>query len=117
MKRQHTGVARAVQAGRTESPGGRVRFSEAARKAALEHVDQRYREGASLASAARELGVPYLTLRRWTADAVDAGGTFRPVSVAQVPEHSRSVVVTLASGLRIEGLYLDEIAELLRRLR
>ena len=67
LTRTATSVARLVSAGRTESPGGRVQFSEAARTAALDHVEGRCREGASLTAAARETGVPYQTLRRWRA--------------------------------------------------
>src|SRR5512144_2375259 len=96
-------VVRAVAAGRTESEGGRVRFTASARRAALDHVEQRCREGASLAAAALETGVPYQTLRRWRA-AAGVRATFRPVSVVASAVATRGLVVVLPGGVRVEGL-------------
>lgn len=112
MKRQASAI-RVVRSGRTRSPGGRIRFSVAAREAVLAHAQRRREQGASLATAAREAGVGYQTLRRWMGRASQA---FRPVSVV-APEGVREIVVALPGGLRVEGLGLDDIVELARRLR
>jgi len=91
-----------------------VRFSEAARAAAVEHARRSVEEGGSLVSAARELGVEYQSLRRWSAMAPSA---FRRVRVEHQHElPAKRVVVTLPSGASVEGLDVAGIAELLRRL-
>lgn len=113
MKRQTSATALAVRAGRTESADGRVRFSAAAREAALAHARLRQEEGVLLLAAAREAGVEYQTLRRWLRV---TGLAFRPVSVVH-PELPPAIVAVLPCGLRLEGLGLDDIVELARRLR
>jgi hypothetical protein len=114
--RRETAVGRAVRAGRTESAGGRVRFTASARRAALDHIERRRGEGVSLAAAARETGVPYLTLRRWRAGA-RSRPAFRQVAVVAPERVGRGLVVVLPSGLRVEGLDVDGVAELARRLQ
>lgn len=102
--------SRLVKAGRSESDGGRVRFSEGAREAARRHAEARLAEGRSLAEAAQEMGVGYETLRRWR-----GAGKLRPVTVSAEPV-TPPIVVVLPCGARIEGLDLAGTAELARRL-
>lgn len=106
-------MVRKVRAGRDESAGGRVRFSEAARSAALERIAQVGAEGGSLAGVARELGVSDQTLRRWRAG--QAPARLRAVRVSE-DETPRGIVVLLPGGARVEGLDLEGLAELARRL-
>lgn len=105
---------RAVQAGRSKSAGGRVRFTEAARAAAVAVVERRREAGGSVLATARELGVEYQTLRRWMARVKPA---FRRVSLASTTQAPPArLVLTLPSGLQVEGLDIDGVAELVRRL-
>jgi hypothetical protein len=106
-------IQKVVRAGRTESAGGRVRFSAAAREAAVGHVRRRRAQGLTLVTAARETGVPYQTLREWLGKS--GGGAFRRVEV-MAPEH-RALTVVLGSGARVEGMSLEDVVELARRLR
>ena len=106
-------AARRVAAGRRESAGGRVRFSEASKRAALAHVAGLAKMGGSLKQAAGELGIGYETLRRWRDRRI--GTRLRAVKVAEPPA-ARDVVVVVPGGARIEGLDLEGIAALARRL-
>ena len=90
-----------VGAGRTKSPGGRVRFSADAKRAAVEHARQAQAAGGRrLKSAARELGVGYETLRRWLRETKPP--RLRPVQVSG-PDLTATprLVVVLPSGLRV----------------
>ncbi len=93
-----------------------MRFSPSAREAALQHAELRCAEGASLLASAREMGVSYMTLRRWRSE-VGMHAAFRPVSVIEPPESARRLLVTLPCGLRVEGPDIDGVAHLAQRLR
>lgn len=72
--------------------------------------------GASLEQAALEIGVTAVELRAWSRGAEDETPLLVPVQVAdEVAEH-RTLVVVFASGVRVEGLTVAEVAELVRRL-
>ena len=107
-------MLQAIRGGRHESAGGRVRFSDGAREAAIRQVQQRRVEGITLKAAAREVGVGYETLRRWLAERQ----TFRPVRVTRAPEvPPTGMVVVLPGEVRVEGLDVELVAELARLLR
>lgn len=71
-------------------------------------------DGASEAAAAAELGIPALTLSRWRRAA--AAPRFLPVVVEPAVAASPQLVVRGPCGLLVEGLDLDGLAQLLRRL-
>ena len=100
-----------VRNGRRESAGGRVRFSEAAKRAAVEHALRRERGGGSVGAAARETGVGYETLRRWLRERP----AVQPVRVIE-ERQGGAVVLVLPGGSRVEGLTVGDVAELVRRL-
>ena len=100
-----------VRAGRRESAGGRVRFSEAARRATLEHARRREAEGASLKRVAEETGVGYETLRRWQREE----SALQPVRIVD-DARSESAVLVLPGGVRVEGLSVEALAALVRLL-
>ena len=105
---------REIRRGRSESAGGRVRFSEAAREAARAQAAQRLAQGVTLAESAREMDVSSQTLRRWLAP---SGAVMRSVRVTEASEGAaRAPVLVLPGGARVEGLDLSGLAELLRRL-
>jgi hypothetical protein len=73
----------------------------------------RSRRGAAIPIEAigAELGMPWRTIRRWTPPV--RGKRFRPIEIV---ETRREFVVHGPHGLRIEGLDIDGVAELVRRL-
>ena len=64
----------------------------------------------------RALGIPNETIRRFCGASSGAGqGAFAPVAVADESGGTAAVLLTL-SGYRVEGLNLDQVAQLLIRL-
>jgi transposase-like protein len=101
------------------SRGQRV-YSPQAKRAAAALARDRQRQGHSIASTARSLGVHPVVLGAWTrALDASASGAFVPVAVRDVATvvAAQPVVVHAPSGLRVEGLSLDQITTLLRGLR
>ena len=95
---------------------GRGQFPEAIREKLMEHAQRRWREGASVKTVARELGISHHTLAYWRDR---ARGYVRPVEV--VPETGAvcaagRFTVNGPHGLRVEGITLDEVAVLWRKL-
>lgn len=70
--------------------------------------------GTTLEAIGEELGVPWRTLARWCTAERKPKRAFRPVEIVAVP--SARPIVHGPRGLRIEGLDLDGVAELVRRL-
>jgi hypothetical protein len=90
------------------------RYSRGLQQQAADYWRLRQVAGDALRDVAQALGVAPWSLRRW---ARDPG--VRPVQVVRdtAPERSGVVVVLGAEGLRVEGLDLPAIVELLARLR
>jgi transposase len=92
---------------------GRPRYPEALRQRVVAHVRDRRARGASLRQLADELGLAVPTLVRWSGPRP----AFRPVVITPAsPTASGHLVVHGPGGLRVEGLTLEQAAELLRRL-
>ena len=70
--------------------------------------------GDSMTSIARELGLNVETLQRWMPLA-SAPAAFVPVRVS-TPNSGSFAVVHSRTGVRVEGLGLADVVELLRRL-
>ncbi len=85
------------------------RYDATARASAVEYARRQLEDGASKAAIARALGTTAPTLDKWMKAAV-----FVPVEVMEAPP--RAVVVHGPAGIRIEGLSVVELAELVRRL-
>jgi hypothetical protein len=62
--------------------------------------------------------MPWRTVEHWLHDRTDAKpkAVLRPVTVTPSVEHAKTVIVHGPRGLRIEGLDVRQIAELLARL-
>lgn len=99
---------------RTGGNSGRS-YPEAARMAALDWAERQGRKGMGLVPLASELGISPSTLRKWQQQRREPSSTFCPVQVVE-PSSSRGLVVHAPGGLRIEGLSIPELAELVRRL-
>jgi transposase-like protein len=94
-----------------------ARYPAALRRDIVEVAGQARASGRSLAAVARSLGAPPQLIQRWLRSRRTRQPVMRPVVVAaeSVASPSRAVV-TLPSGIRIEGLAASEIATLLRTL-
>lgn len=96
--------------GRRYSPELRARVAAFAAK--------RRAEGATWKAIAAELGATFETVRRWGRRPSRSSRTalaLRPVEVVAKPVASSLAVVAL-SGLRVEGLTLDDVIVLVRAL-
>jgi hypothetical protein len=71
--------------------------------------------GVDLEQAALEIGVSAIDLRSWSQGQVEAP-LFVPVQVEVESAEQREIVVVLAGGVRVEGLSVADVAELVRRL-
>lgn len=114
-------MAAEFRAGVQEQAGGgpRDRYTAALRELAAEYWRVRKAEGAALEEAAEELGIDERSLRRWTRPASRAPRFHR---VEVLPEKvtaakaSSQLVLHGPGGVRVEGLDVEALAELLRRL-
>ena len=95
-----------------------IRYPFALRTAVVAELRAVRAEGGSLASVALALDLPAITLTRWEREA--GAHLFRVVEITDSSTPVLSVpsalVLTTASGLRIEGLDLEQLASLLRTL-
>jgi hypothetical protein len=83
----------------------------------LSYTVARRRQGAKLVEVAAELGMKSYTLARWLGEKKpDVGFERVEVVTAVATTAARQVIVYGAHGLRIEGLELSEVAELVRRV-
>jgi transposase-like protein len=108
------------QLGQDHDRSGQRSYSESAKRAAIDLARLQQRDGHSIASTARALGIHPYVLGTWLRrDALRSVDLFAPVVITDAHTQSTpSLVVTHApSGLRIEGLSITQIAELLRGLR
>ena len=105
-------IRRAVE--RLEARGRGIRYPVELRAKLIAETWSRREAGGTLEAIGEELGVPWRTLARWcTAERKSKQG-FRAVEIVAVP--SAMPVVHGPRGLRIEGLDIEGIAELVRRL-
>jgi transposase len=95
--------------------GAGRRLSVVARSEVVAFIDGAHADGASYGALARELGVSGQTLANWRAQ--EQRSQLLPVRVSAMPPvASTSIVVHGPRGLRIEGLTLDDVGELYKRL-
>jgi hypothetical protein len=93
------------------------RYPAELRQRGAEYLRARKTAGAPLSAIVRELGVRRETLAGWVAPAKAEAETrprFVPVSVLEAP--TGRIVVHGPGGVRIEGLDVAGVADLLRRL-
>lgn len=116
---------------RIKATGGKAHFPLALRRAVVTWCQARHAEGQTTPSLCREIGLSSTTLRRWTATlAVGAPREPAPREPAPsfvaltlpaprapvAPRVAAALHVVGPHGLRIEGLDVAALAELLRRL-
>ena len=113
-------AAKFKSAARKLGPRGRGRrYPESLKREALEYLELRRQDGRGIESSAAELDLPPATLERWAATPRPSRApAFVPLMVvasAEAPAPSR-IVVHAPAGVRIEGLDIASLADLVRRL-
>jgi hypothetical protein len=99
------------------SPRGRGRaYPKGLLEKLLSYTVARRRQGASIIEVASEVGMNFRTLARWLGERKAA--RFGRVKVVAAPVASAAplIIVHGPRGLRIEGLDLAAVAELVRRV-
>jgi hypothetical protein len=92
----------------------RRQYPEELRRRIVAHVRERRAAGALLNDIARELGISPTLLHRWGVKRVPS---FRRVEVGAAPQlPGARCLLHAPHGVRVEGLTLDEVIEVLRRL-
>jgi transposase-like protein len=109
------------QLGSPEDSHSKRTYPAAAKRSAAQLARSRRRNGHSITSTARALGLHPVVLGSWVR-AIDGCGPapFAPVVHSDAPPTQSTAlfaVVHPASGLRIEGLSIPQLTELLRGLR
>lgn len=97
--------------------GRGVRYPEELHREAVSYAKARRQRGDSILAICRDLGVNPVTLTRWLRRAHDP--EFRRVEILPSGDPAMGpagVTVTTPSGIRIEGLDLESLVFLLRRL-
>ncbi len=97
--------------------GPRLRYTPEMRAQAMAYARRRLVAGVGLELIARELRLGQRTLSGWLRADDAPAHSFRTVQVEDAPEPRAALVVHLPGGLRIEGLDVAGLAELIRRLR
>lgn len=72
--------------------------------------------GGSRYALATSLGLSDATLRRWTKSTTSAA-RIRAVDVIEADDEHAGLVAVLPGGIRLEGLTIAHVVELVRRLR
>lgn len=96
-----------------ERRGRGCRYPKSLLEGLLSYTVARRRQGATLLKIGDELGISWKTLARWLSIRKPSP-KFQPVQV--VASAKRDVVVHGPCGVRIEGLDIEGIAQLVRRL-
>ena len=104
------------QAGRElgDRQGAERRYSDGLRQQAVAYWRTRERAGDGVRTVATALGIAPVSLRRWAQNP-----RFRPVRVIAdaAPVPTRLVVIIDATGMRVEGVDVETVAQLVARLR
>jgi len=94
-----------------EGRGRGKRYPTELRDRILGYVEARISDGVTLEKIGEEIAMSWRTLSRWRSE---RRGGFKKVEVAV--ETKKTVTVHGPCGVRVDGLDLDETAELIRRL-
>jgi hypothetical protein len=104
------------QAGREfgDRQGSERRYSEGLRQQAVAYWRVRELTGDGVRAVATALGIAPVSLRRWAQDP-----RFRPVRVIAdaTPVPARLMVIVDATGVRVGGVDVETVAQLIARLR
>ena len=100
----------------TKTGSVRPRLPREVRDEVCRYAARRREQGAPWAVVARETGLDVRKLQRWQSRArrVSAAPVLRPVEVLPALEPVAALTVVAPSGFRVEGLGLEQAAQLLR---
>jgi hypothetical protein len=98
--------------------GAGRRYPETLKREVLAYLAERRKEGRGYATVSAELGIPRRSLKLWSAaPRQTANPRFVAMTIGEAaPAPVSGIVVHAPGGLRIEGLDLGGLVELLRRL-
>ena len=118
MDEQQTAARVRAQVRALGTRGRGLRYPVALRRQVLAYVAARRAQGTTLRAASREVDMSWRTVEHWLHDGKAPKAILRPVTVTPsvCAERVASVVVHGPHGLRIDGLDVRQIAELLTRL-
>jgi len=95
------------------------RYPEAVKREVLAYLAERRKAGRGPATVAVELGIPKRSIKLWS-EAPRPTGTASFVAMTMAPVVSEApaprIVVHGPAGVRVEGLDVETLADLLRRL-
>ncbi len=96
----------------------RHRIPREVRDEVCRYAVRRREKGAPWAAIAQETGLDVRKLQRWNTRArrTSTVPVLRPVEVVQEPASSRGLALIAPGGVRVEGLGVQEAAQLLRLL-
>lgn len=95
---------------------GRARINAELRAAVVEYTLERRKSGLGLTDVAKELGVPKSSLSGWCRLQKKTASKRKRMVRVKVADRRGGISVHGPGGLRIEGLRLSELAELIRHL-
>ena len=100
-----------------ETRGRGRRYPEDLVNAAVAYVTARRAKGITLRAAAREIELSWRTVEHWLHHRRPAReATLRRVTIAPPLRAAPAVTVVTPQGVRVEGLDVEQAAELLKRL-
>lgn len=94
--------------------GGRGKYSKGLREAVVAYAAEQRAHGVGREKVAAELGMSVATLGYWCTPP-KTKSALAPVTIVSEPASAREIVVAYGS-LRVHGLDLAQVAELVRRL-
>ena len=96
----------------------RRRVPEEVKEQVRRYAERRRTQAATWKAIGRETGLEARKLRAWCQKAREVAPvpTLRPVEVVYEPESATGLVAVAPSGLRVEGLGVQEAAQLVRLL-
>ena len=102
----------------TTTGTARPRVPREVRDEVCRYAVRRRKAGAAWSLIARETGLDVRKLQRWNTRArrVASVPVLRPVEVLPAPERPDGLALIAPSGVRIEGLAVEQAAQLLRLL-
>ena len=121
MSEQIAEIRRAIEEAKKQGMGrGKRRFSAELREVVAGVARERRKAGVGWKAISSELGLAAKTLERWCGGTSSPRRTAKMRRVTIVSETSKvsqaRCMVTGPAGIRVEGLGLDDVVELWRRL-
>ena len=95
---------------------GSRHYSAELKAKVLAYAERRYREGASVSQVAKEVGVNVQTLSFWQERKANAQAPLRPVRIIDETSEARIVLLS-RNGIRVEGLSVEQLIDVLRQVR